>query len=435
MARLTRCFLLSIFILAQLNGTVRAGILTKEWIPLPRDCLNTMLSDIAGNKKLIPEERVKLEGAAYHNDQIFKKFSEIPEAHWEDELNKTIDHYAAYDLDFHAPSFKQWLKESQVKLDPKSTMGKYLQDQNAAFVKKYPKGKIENVVNDLAEDIKKVAKECKGDLACNEQKVAAVMEKNQSKLCFMKKENRKSALKSMITGIAFANAGYAMTTAQDPQHDYPYDLTLNNLIWTPIITEMGCRSTLGTGSIGSKIELNKPIYASKEWWTRAGNKYISYMILSPISNASYVAFHTGKQLIQNKIEWKDVSMWDLSKQVASLSLWDAVYPVPRMVMVTDPLYLKGVPGFNKYLSSKWSSKGAVAPTYALDWGSRLGLSYLNSKWVNWWVGKSDEWWDTGFSGKAKPTPGATTLQHGGSVSSEVPKNADDEYRDTIPNFK
>ena len=441
MARLPRCFLHLILITLTLSTfalNAHAGsfskLLSKEWLPPSADCLNKSL-DFIKTKKMVPAERIKLEGAAYYNDQIFKKFSEIPKAEWDRSLEATINNFAQYDAKFDAPSFKKWLSENPLEIKPSETMGSYLKRNNERFLKKYPEGKIEDVVSEIPGELKKIAKECGKDPACNEKKIGAMLADKLKNTCLGK--HMSVAVKSMITSLALTNIGYGISTAKHPEGGYPYDLMLTNLLWTPIMASIGCRNTLEQGSIGNKVDFGQRVTFSTENAKIKFNNYVSYMILSPLSNATYVGFHTTRQLISGEKEWKDVHMWDLAKQVGSITLYDAMYVTPRMIFITDPLYLKGIPAMGGFLNRNMSSIPATGLTYLTDWGSRVGLSFVNTEALNWWLGKSDGWWDTKFNGEDKktiPTPPTTDPKN--KVANEVittsPNNPDKSgYSDSI----
>jgi hypothetical protein len=399
MTRLTRCFLtLLFFFTASAQASNLSKLLTKEWFRYGPDCLDDVLGFIH-KKNLIPSEQLKLEGAAYYNDQIFKKFSDLPVESWNDEIEKTINHFAAYDGKFHAPSYKKWLKENPAEINPKSTVGEYLNKQNEAFLKKHPEGKIQELVAEMPDELRTIANACEKDVNCHKTKIGALISTKFNNTCISKFKSE--ALKSMITSLALTNAGYGISTASHPEDGYPYDLMMTNLIWTPIMAELGCRNTLEKGGIGKKVDLGQRVTFSADNLKSKMNNYISYMILSPVSNATYVAFHTSKQLIKGEKKWEDISMWDLTKQVGSLTVYDAIYPVPRMVFITDPLYMKGIPAWGKYLNKKLPKAPATGATYFTDWGSRIGLSFVNTELVNVWVKKSDDWWDTKFTGGEK----------------------------------
>lgn len=398
MTRLTRCFLLLIFLSVSAQANPISKLLRKEWFRSSPDCLNQSLQFIQ-NKNLDADARESLEGAAHYNDGIYKKFSALSQEEWTPAIESTIDHFGKYDKKFDAASFKKWLKENPSEIKPNETVGEYLKRNHEPFIKKNPEGKIEDIVADADLELRAINKACKNDLPCNEKKITAMIAEKFNKTCIGK--HKKEVLKSMITNLALTNIGYGVSTAKHPENGFPVDLMATNLIWTYIFTSVGCRNTFENSKIGGKINLGNRVTFSTETAKIKANNYISYMILSPLSNATYVGFHTMRQVYEGKKEWKDVHVWDLTKQVASLTLYDAIYPVPRTVFLTDPLYLKGIPAWGKYLDKKLPKVPAVGAQYLTDWGSRISLSFINTELVNKWVANSDDWWDTKFTGEKK----------------------------------
>ena len=386
MARLLLCFLLLIFTAPHSNAKL---------FPAGRDCLGEVLGYIEG-KNVSSPEKIKLTAAAQYNEQIFKNLGEIPEEKLTPVLNDAIDNFGKYDGNIDANGFKSWLKENPGNIKSENSLGTHLNERYQSFKKIHPEVDLKKVAAEFPDELKKIALECGENIACNEGKVKSLFLKKFDKSCVGK--FKEQALRSMVTGIALTNAGYFISYSKHPEKGYPFDLMANNLLWTPIITELGCRNTLANGEIGKKIDFGQ--ISTKEKIKIGANNYVQYMKLSPLSNVSYVAFHTTKQLLEGEKNWKDVNMLDLSKQVGSMSIWDSVYPVPRMVLVTDPLFMKGFPQLRNYYYQKIPTAVAAEGSYILtDSSFRIGLSFLNTELMNTWVKKSDEWWNTGFAPK------------------------------------
>ncbi len=190
MARLTRCFSLLIFSLVILAGTQAhalniSKLITTEWFKPGADCLNRSLSFIK-HKNLAPEQEAKLVGAANYNDQIFKQYDDLNPNQWDKEVIDTIDHFAAYDASFDAVSFKRWIKENPVTVENNTTVGEYLKTQNEAFLKKYPEGKIEDIINEIPDELRGIAKVCNQDIKCHEKKIGALITSKLNKTCVAK---------------------------------------------------------------------------------------------------------------------------------------------------------------------------------------------------------------------------------------------------------
>jgi len=384
---------------------------------------------------MVPEQREILEGVANYNDQIFKKFSEISKPKWNQSLKSTVDNFASYDKKFNGPAFKHWLiRETPLTIDSEETLGSYLKRNNKLYLEKYPDGKaIEDIVSEVPNELRKISKACLEDRACREKKIAAMVTNYFKSTCLGK--HPKEAITAMLTSIAAANVGYGMSTSKHPENGYPYDLMLTNLIWTPIMASVGCRNTLEGGSIGNKVDFGQTVRFSTENAKIKVNNYINYMILSPLSNATYVGFHTVKQLYKGEKDWKDIHMLDLAKQVGSITLYDAWYVTPRMMFFTDPLYLKGIPSFGRYLNGYMGPVPAAGIKYGTDWFSRGALSFVNTEALNWWLAKSDGWWDTKFAGDEKKPSSTVNPQNKGPNEKDKKAAAVVPDADSLPMIK
>jgi hypothetical protein len=396
--RLLRCFLLLIFI----PTLSRAGI----FAPAP-DCLNDVLNGITGKVskgKITQDAAEMLKSGAHYNDEIFKTLGYVEKENLTAKLDEVIDQFSKYDQKFYKKSelYKHWIKENPGTIKPDTKIGDYLNERYQKFNKVFPDRELKKIASELPEELKKIALECKANQACNEKKIEGLLARTLNDSCLG--TNKSAAMRSMITGMALTNGGYFMSYAQNPEEGYPYDMMVNNLLWTPIVSEMGCRNTLAKGEIGKKVDFGQ--INRIERFKTGVNNYVSYMVISPLTEVSYVAFHTTQQLNKGEKEWKDISIKDLSKQVASLTVWDAVYPVPRMVLVTDPLFMKGFPKLKSYYGKKIPNKYIAETAYTLtDASSRIGISWANT-WLikNAWFPASDHWWDTKFLTTPSPTP-------------------------------
>lgn len=405
MARLTRCFLLLLFSTLAINTVTPfahankiSNLLSHEWFPAGPDCLGDVLGAIS-TKNILPEERIKLEGAAYYNDQIFKKFGDIPTETWNTQVQKTMDYYGQYDLQFDTPKFKNWLKENPAEIDPKSTIGKYTNERFNVYKKSNPQYKIQKSINEVHDGMLAIGKECGENKICQENRIAALVKAKFKNTCL---GQQPAALKNLVLNLVYANIGYAMTVIKKPENGYPYDLLVNNLLWAYPMASLGCHNNLARGEPGKKINFQQKVYYSekvKGW----ANNYISYMITSPFYNTSYVAFHTARQMIRGDKKWEEVDIWQLAKQVGALTRYDATWPVPRMVLFTDPLYLKYMPKYGQILDRNISNQVTANAAYFISDGiSRTGLSYINTEMLNSYLKSADKKWDTGFMASEEP---------------------------------
>ena len=367
-----------------------------------RDCLNTVLDSIA-QKKGTMGLKTKYESAARYNDEIFKKASDLSDAEWSRSVDDAIDHFADYDSRMDAEDFKKFLKNNPEAALKNEDIGKYLNRRYQAYKQAVPETELTKVAGELKDDLAKIGKECGENKACHEKKVSSLLAKKLNSTCLGK--NKAEAVRSMVTGLALTSAGLFASYAKNPKAGYPYDMLASTLFWTPIMSELGCRNTIAKGEIGNKIDFGQISW--KEKLKVGANNYIEYMVLSPLTNVTYAGFHTIQQVARGEKEWKDVNLKEMGLQIASLTAWDAVYPVPRMVLITDPLYMKGFPQLRKTYYRKIPNNMAAETSYlATDFGTRIGINFVNTEMFNWWLKQSDKMWDTNFN-----TVGSQTSKH------------------------
>ncbi len=331
--------------------------------------------------------------SAYYNDRILKEFSAFPNSVWNQEIEKTIDDFAAYDQAFQAKEFKKWLRDHPSEMKPTTTLGDYLSERQKQFAKLRPSNpsrQLSQVAQDLPETLSDVSKACGSNVPCQESRISGWLTRKLKNSCIS--GNRASAMRNMVTSLALTNASYAMTYAHRPEDGFPWTLMATNLFWTPIMAEMGCRNTLSEGksSLGKKIDLGQPL-ERREKLIHMGKSYVNYMKISPLYSASYLAINVSGQLISGKKNLSDIDLRDLSQQFVSMTLYDAVYAVPRIILVTDPLYMKGFPKLRQGISNRTGRAVFTEAIYTpIDWGTRIAIGSVNTEIFMWWQKQQDK---------------------------------------------
>jgi len=362
-----------------------------------QDCLNSVLQMIA--KKEVPlTDKTKLESAARYNDEIFKKTADLSEADRAIAIDDTIDHFASYDHSLDGKRFKNWLNENPGKQTKDETIGSYLNNRYQKYKETVPEKNLPEIGKSLPDDLKKIAKDCAGNDACTEKKIGGYLTRKLNGTCLAK--NKSAAVRSMVTGLTLASAGYFASYMNHPEKGYPYDMMANTMFWTPILSEMGCRNTLAGGEIGKKVDFGQ--FTRKQKIKIGVNNYVDYLKVAPLTNMTYATFHTIRQISSGEKEWKDVDLVDLSKQVASLTLLDASVLMPRSILVTDPLFMKAFPKLRNFYYRKIPNKIGAEGTYlASDFGTRIGINFASTELINLWIEKSDQYWNTKFATDGK----------------------------------
>jgi hypothetical protein len=423
MVRLPRSFLLlicSTFTLSTITSSF-AG----ERIASP-DCLSSVLSYIEGNGSRGRDKEILI-GLANYNDDITKTFKSFDEFGHQNKINQAIDRYADYDHEFNADTFKSWIKENPGAYKDEDTLGKYLQERVDLYSKTHPVKKIKT--SELAAATEEIAKKCGQDVVCNEKGIAKFFSSRMENFCL---RNQPKLVQDMILSMAVMVAGYSKYAHDHPADGFPYDLLINNLFWTPVMQELGCRQAMGSQKIGRRVDFDQPI-TKKEFWSRTGSTYVTFLRTSPMYQTSYVALNLGRHLItgQKKIKeedvtWENFFKWggEYAKQIGVMTLYDASISIPRNVLLLDPVNKLWAPRIQRglrygennrlqdnpnmstvpswMLSKNIYSKAAIGvPQTVLK-----GLSSWSFTEVfKWWQGQADDSFvNTHFHGFQKPTP-------------------------------
>ncbi len=389
-----------------------------------QDCLTDVL-DSLGKRKGTLGLKTRNEAAAHYNDELFKKASQLSKEDWSKSVDNAIDQFAVYDGNLDAEAFKKFIKENPGQIGKEEQLGKYVNSRYQDFKQAVPQADLEKVAAELPDELRKIAKECGENKVCHEKKIGGYLTRKLNSTCLGK--NKAEAVRSMVTGLTLTSVGLFGSYAKNPEAGYPFDMLSSTLFWTPIMSELGCRNTIAKGEIGNKIDFGQ--ITRKEKIKIGMNNYVEYMILSPLTNVTYAGFHTMQQVARGEKEWKDVNMKEIGMQIASLSAWDAIYPVPRMVMITDPLYMKGFPQLRKQFQRKIPNKFASESAYlATDFGTRIGINFVNTEMFNMWLKQSDKMWNTNFN-----TVGSQTSKHLPKDAKEKPETKKPEKAKPVYN--
>lgn len=287
-----------------------------------------------------------------------------------------------------------------------------------------PTAKLMSIPGKSHEFMEKLVKLCGKNRACIEEKTKGIFARMFK--CMAKNSN---ALESLFTSYTLMFAGYVFYagftdngTDQPKNKDsfvekFHYDLFLNNLFWSPILTEIGCKN-LERDKVSAKIQrdewntkistLNNPKFKDpllekfliKDKMT--ANKYIKkystefgrYMLYSPAYWVSYFPLHWA----QEKAFDRDTSInWtSIGKDMVAMTIIDAAFVTPRMIFITDPLYLKGVPAIRSWFTdmTKSPTTSRVGVKLLEVGGMRIPERVASTKIFDWWMGFSKKHlWD------------------------------------------
>ena len=240
------------------------------------------------------------------------------------------------------------------------------------------------------EKIRTLRKECGGDATCFETNIRKITETSWKSTCLGKNP---LALQGMAANLAISNAGYLQKYAEHGgKEPFVWDLFATNLVWTPILAEIGCRSQLGDGNtVGKPVELEQPTTyrrAFKGFFDGFSKDYWTYMRLSPVIDVSYQGVH----LVFEKAQGKEIDL-DPSKlalQLGSYLVYDAAYAVPRSMLFTDRLMLRAGPVLRQNLMRAAGPKTGKILYLIPDVGSRVYITAKSADLFKWWEQLSEE---------------------------------------------
>lgn len=396
MARLSRGLALLVFFMMSWAAPVSAG------------CLEDMLH-IAGlhsnsrflNNADAPRTKEMLKHAAYHNELAELPLSKFSDAERSRKIDQMIDHYAQYDTNIDGDAFKAWLKENPGMVDEGETLGAYANKQFKEFEKKHPSVKPGEVAEHVTDDMRKIAKECKGSLDCAKTKITAWGEKKLSKSCVWRNEE---ARRDLINMMLLTNSSYFVSYLTDDKADkeFPIDLMVNNLLWQPYLAEKGCLGALGNNQIGQKIN-----FGQVSAFANYGSRYKTFLYASPKYNFTLVTISTIKDAYQGKeIDWATQAL-----KIGALTFYDGVYANNRILLVQNPFFLKHFPNlkerqqrfyakdisnpllkkaFGKKLDPSLQTAFSNVSYYPLDWGVRIGIGVGNTRIYQWYMDAINE---------------------------------------------
>jgi hypothetical protein len=362
-----------------------------------KDCFVDTLKKIS-DRSLPRREEKRLIAAARYNERIFIKASDHTPEWWVKHMDSAIEDYANYDSRIDPKDFKRWLREEPINPGPDETVGDFLKRRFQVYKKRIPDVDLQKVASQLPDELKTVASKCNGDEKCIKLNVGKILSKRMNGTCLAK--NKSAAMRSMVTSLALATAGYSTTYLNHPDKGFPWDMMVNTMFWTPILSEMGCRNTLAKGDIGNKIEFGQ--ISRKEKIRMGVNNYVDYMKIAPLTNVTYMSLHTIRQVSEGEKKLEDLNFNDMTKQMISLTMLDGAVLMPRSILITDPLFMKGFPKLRNFYYNKSPVKAAAEGVYlASDFGTRIAINAGSTEIIYKWLETSDQYFDTKFLGKQK----------------------------------
>lgn len=356
------------------------------------DCLGQIMKTAAlGDHSLKPDWVSAIHA---YNDQIKTPFAEkLGNVH--KAFNEALTPLHTFNPGFPKEEFLKWNRKNKLTMDELSqfskdgkTLGEVLHERVQAFAKTKDAPGFEKATQELSSKLTELREICGGNVVCQEKEIAKTLKGGKFFSCL---RNDKDAMGNMIRGFAISNAGLAASEiakafSKDKYHakDIPYDLFLNGVLWTPIFAEVGCRglarkeaNMVGLKAEGKKLSQPQVILSQVKM---AGVTWLQYMKWSPIEEASYMAFHIADQ---KYIQGEDVKTDPkaLANELVMYMKYDAQYSVPRMILLTDPLFNRVMPRQVKPYIDRLvkNEKASYSIFNTIDAGAKVGVSAINTR--------------------------------------------------------
>jgi hypothetical protein len=360
---------------------------------MDRSCHSRIFESVLG---INPHTRSVKDLRAY-NRMIQRPVSEFGDTALPEAFQEALERFSPVSSSFPSDAFLAWYRRHplspqqwQQAVKSNQHFGDLLHEQVARFEKEHPSIDLSKTADEFQARVRSLRQECKGDLGCFEKGVQKVSETSWKSTCLGRNP---LALQGMAANLAIANAGYLQKYAEHGgKEPFVWDLFTTNLIWTPILAEMGCRSQLENGSpVGKPVELEQPTTyrrAFKGFFNGFSKDYWAYMRLSPVIDLSYQGVH----LLYEKAQGKEVDL-DPSKmalQLGSYLVYDAVYAVPRSMLFSDRLMLRAGPVLRQNLMRSTGQKTGKVLYLIPDVGSRVFITAKSADLFKWWEKLSEE---------------------------------------------
>ena len=358
-----------------------------------RDCASRILESFGGEN---PHTK-RIHGLEGYNERIKIPLSKIPLSSLPDQFRAALEGFRPVASDFPREEFLEWYRthpippaEYEEMIRGRKTLGEALHSRARLFEEAHPALDLEKTAQEFQEKVRALRESCGPSLECERREIEALARRMWKGSCLA--ENP-IAIQGMVANLAITNAGYLESYYdQGGKKPFAWDLFANNVIWTPILAEMGCRNALSRGKIaGDPIEVKKPLtyqHAFQGFFKGAGRDYLGYLKLSPVIEASY----QGTHLLFEKMQGHEVDLdpSHLALQFGSYLAYDAVYGVPRLVFVNDRILLRGGSVLQQDLIRSAGPKVGKILYLAPDAGARVFLTAKSADLFKWWEENSEK---------------------------------------------
>ena len=350
-------------------------------------CLSHLLEAAGG---INPHTRMIQELTLY-NEEIKRPLSEFAPWNVSEGFNETLQHLKPVSSGFPRREFMQWFEENHFTteewrkmLQEKKTLGEALHNRVELFERTHPGVNLEKTAEEFKQRVKALQEICGTDVECHKREITSISGKLWHNTCL---SSNPFMIQGMISSLAVTNAGYAGSyLGNKGEKTFPFDLFVSNLIWSPILAEMGCRNHLQSQSqAGLAVNLNQPLtyqHAFKGFFNGFGKDYLGYLKMSPLIDASYQALHIiYEKSLGHEV---DTNPGHLLTQLASYIAYDAAYSIPRVALYNDRLLMKAGPVVRQDLMRMTGPQMGKILYFIPDVGSRVFVASKSTDFFKWW---------------------------------------------------
>lgn len=258
------------------------------------------------------------------------------------------------------------------------------------------KGLLETVsetTSDMRSAARRIANGCKGDPKCLEGATEQLSREPWFKRLFKNTclGRHPEALRAAMYSYLIAYSALGLAYKHSDTDEFPFDYAGYILVANFLYSNLGCKNAFERGGSDGP--------ASARDYFRPGNigrNFIAYLKMEPIN----ITLFLGGSIVEDAVRGRDVTdpayLDKYLKEGMFLLVYDIAFLNMRAILVTDPVYLFGMPKATGWLNAKWASgilgkvvseggrKGilwaaaAGAPAMFLETGTRVGQRTVES---------------------------------------------------------
>lgn len=197
---------------------------------------------------------------------------------------------------------------------------------------------------ELATATRQIMKRCAGDARCIERSVKELENSGWFKRLFSKTciGRNPTALSNLIRNYMVGFTAFGATwLASDSE--FPFDMFATITVMGAVYGEVACVNT---------FEPKSPGAADMRYFSaqRLKESYLRYLKVEPIFVGTFVTASMTEDYFRGRDVFTKDAMLDYLKEGAYIAVFDFAFNNVRAVLVLDPLYLKGLPRLDRFVT-------------------------------------------------------------------------------------